>query len=162
MGRRGGGGGVPWGLYVKRIGKLCLISRILAPSSSSTSVLEYLEPLYGCMYRHEEGSIYNSSDWPVYSLTYRRGINIYRAPPISVGRNFPWCLKQYNQLHFLSISNISFKLWHLHRMTPSWVSPNNAKMSIFLITVNGGQHVPKTCSDGLYILYTCILRYVHT
>ena len=45
-------------------------------------------------------------------------------------------------------------------MASSWISPNHAKTDHFSMTRQKGQHDIKTCSDGLYIFYTCILRYV--
>ena len=36
------------------------------------------------------------------------------------------------------------------------------RLPIFSITGNRGEHVQNTCSDGIYILYTCILGYIHT
>ena len=39
------------------------------------------------------------------------------------------------------------------------IMPRRPKISI---TGKRGEHVQKTCYDGLYILYTCISGYVHT
>ena len=37
-----------------------------------------------------------------------------RSPQLFVAHHFPWCIKWYNQLHFLSILHIFFNWWHLH------------------------------------------------
>ena len=63
----------------------------------------------------------------------------------------------FYQFHIYISGYVTYRLWpHLRcdQITP--------RRPLLSITGNNGQIIPKISSDGLYILYTCIMRYVHT
>ena len=106
-------------------------------------------------WRREEGNTCSSSDCIIYHLTYRSGHFLWPIILLDVwnGR-ISFILK--------SIMYIYFKLWHLHTIASSWMSPNHAKMPRFFNNRKEGPIYPKIMFWWLYMLYTCIVRYIYT
>ena len=65
-------------------------------------------------------------------------------------------------LFFINFTFI-FQVMTLKQEDPiSDVTKSCQDAPLFSIDGNRGEHVQKTCSYGIYILYTCILRYDQT